>query len=230
MASMLVQIMSSASPQFQPLLFPLLVEQLNMPNKEKIINQVNQMLGIPKPQDEMTPDEIQAKQQEQQKAQMEQQLALEKLQLEVSKLQAEINKLNSESERNRGDVEFKRAESTTFAHVNAKTQAETVKLMTEADSNATSIGKSLDDTKLDLAIENSLNSIDNILSKIPSVEERQMSARLQEQQKQQAIQEQISQIEQQAMEQNMNNQFNSVPQEQGEMSDMQTEQTEEQMM
>lgn len=230
MASMLVQIMSSASPQFQPLLFPLLVEQLNMPNKEKIINQVNQMLGIPKPQDEMTPDEIQAKQQEQQKAQMEQQLALEKLQLEVSKLQAEINKLNSESERNRGDVEFKRAESTTFAHVNAKTQAETVKLMTEADSNATSIGKTLDDTKIDLAIENSLNNIDEILSKIPSIEDRQRDAKLQEQQKQQAIQEQISNIEQQAMEQNMNNQFNSVPQEQGEMSDIQTEQTEEHMM
>ena len=90
---------------------------------------------------------------------MEQQLALEKLQLEVSKLQAEINKLNSESERNRGDVEFKRAESTTFAHVNAKTQAETVKLMTEADSNATSIGKSLDDTKIDLEDSSSFTKV-----------------------------------------------------------------------
>ncbi len=92
------QIVSAAPPEAQSVLFPIILELSDVPNRHEIADQVRKVMGIPGPQ---TPEEEQAiaQKQAEQEAMQKQMVVLE-MQLkeaQVMKTQAEANRLNAQA-------------------------------------------------------------------------------------------------------------------------------------
>ncbi|GGI85717.1 portal protein [Shewanella hanedai] len=104
-ANQLTQAMSKLPPEAQALVVPMLIELMDLPNKQDFLSTIRQALNIPKAPEDMSPEEQEAAAQEQQKAQQmeamqmaEIQGRLEKVQLERGLLEARIGELAKKTE------------------------------------------------------------------------------------------------------------------------------------
>lgn len=92
------QIVSSATPEQQAILFPAILELSDVPNRFELADQIRKSMGIP---GEMTPEEQAAMQQKQQEQeQMQQQLVMLDMQLKeatILKTQAEAQRLQAQA-------------------------------------------------------------------------------------------------------------------------------------
>lgn len=95
-AEQLMEMMTRLPPQVAMVMLDLVVESMDLPNREELVKRIRQVTGMRDPDaNELTPEEQQAMQAQQQQAQFQQQLAmaqLEKLLSEVAKNQASAQK------------------------------------------------------------------------------------------------------------------------------------------
>jgi hypothetical protein len=104
-ANLLTQAMGKLPPEAQASVIPMLIELMDLPNKEEFLNTIRQAMNIPKAQEDMTEEELAAQQQQQEKAQAMEQLQMQEIQtklqkmvLENEKLGAQIQELQSKNE------------------------------------------------------------------------------------------------------------------------------------
>ncbi|HGS4463145.1 TPA: portal protein [Vibrio metschnikovii] len=126
LADRMMQITAQMPPEVQVAVIDLVAELTDIPNKAEFIDRVRDAIGIQKPQDEMSEEEIAAMQaqQEQQEAQM--QLAMREMEAKVQKLEAEVQKSMAVAEK-------EQAAANSARYRDAKTQAETGKLLQEIE-------------------------------------------------------------------------------------------------
>lgn len=110
----------------KPAALNMLFELLDIPNKAEFIENMRTALNIPKKPEDMNPQEQQAAQQQAQQAQAQQELAMREIMAKVAKLEAEAARWQAESQRLAA-----LAESQRFG--DAKTQAETGKILQEME-------------------------------------------------------------------------------------------------
>ena len=106
----------------KPAALNMLFELLDIPNKAEFLENMRTALNIPKKPEDMNPQEQQAAQQQAQQAQAQQELAMREIMAKVAKLEAEAARWQAESQRLAA-----LAESQRFG--DAKTQAETGKIL-----------------------------------------------------------------------------------------------------
>lgn len=94
----LTQMIQVAPPEYQAVLYPMMIELSDVPNRHEVAEQLRKVGGVP---GKMTPEQ---EAQEQQKAQMQQQIQMKDIQLtlalkeaQVTKLQAEVQKIASDA-------------------------------------------------------------------------------------------------------------------------------------
>ncbi|WP_332404857.1 portal protein [Vibrio metschnikovii] len=126
LADRMMQITAQMPPEVQVAVIDLVAELTDIPNKAEFIDRVRDAIGIQKPQDEMSEEEIAAieAQQQQQEAQM--QLAMREMEAKVQKLEAEVQKSMAVAEK-------EQAAANSARYRDAKTQAETGKLLQEIE-------------------------------------------------------------------------------------------------
>ncbi len=95
-ANLLTQAMAKLPEQAQGAVIPMLVELMDLPNKEEFLNTIKQSLNIHKPQEDMTEEEIMAAQQEQEKAAMLEKMQIEQIQNQLQKIILENEKLGAQ--------------------------------------------------------------------------------------------------------------------------------------
>lgn len=114
----------------KPAAFNILVELMDIPGKAEFIERVRESLNIAKKPDEMTPEEQQAAQQQAQQAQAQQDLAMREIMAKVAKVEAEAARWQAEAQRVAALVDSQRFDD-------AKTQAETGKILQDMEMIAT---------------------------------------------------------------------------------------------
>ncbi|MGO2317449.1 MAG: portal protein [Vibrio toranzoniae] len=124
MADQMLKAVSQLPAEVQTATIDMVVELLDLPNKQEFLNRIRSVLQVPKPQEEMTEEELAAQQAQAQKAQqieeMEMQGRMAEIQLVVQKgeeIAAKIEKLQNDSQ--------------SSSVSDDKTKAETAKLITE---------------------------------------------------------------------------------------------------
>jgi len=85
-AQLLTQAMGQIPAEAQAAVVPMLIELMDVPNKQEVLDSIRQSLNIPKAPEDMTEEEQQAAAQQQQKAQMAEQMQMEQMQGELEKL------------------------------------------------------------------------------------------------------------------------------------------------
>lgn len=116
-------------PEAQAAVFDLVVEMMDVPNKDGFMERIRSSLNIPKKPDEMTPEEQQAAQQQQQQAQQAQELQMRQLMAQMAKLEADAQAQQAKAAQIQQQIDSAR-----FA--DAKTQAETGKVLQEMQTVA----------------------------------------------------------------------------------------------
>ena len=115
MTEQLIEMMQKLPPEMAMLMFDLVVEMMDVPNKEEILTRIRGLTGMGDSQGQPTPEQMAQQQAEQEQAQMQQQLAEKQIELELAlaeqniaeakartaKLQAEAGKVAAETVRNR---------------------------------------------------------------------------------------------------------------------------------
>ena len=114
----------------KPAAINVIVDLMDIPGKSEFVKAVRDALQIPKSPDEMTPEEQQQAQAQAQQAQAQQELAMREIMAKVAKLEAEAARWQAESQRLAA-----MAESQRFG--DAKTQAETGKILQDMEMVAT---------------------------------------------------------------------------------------------
>lgn len=94
-ATLLSNTMNRIPPEAQAALLPMLVELMDIPNKEESISLLRQSLNIPKPQEDMTEEEQAAMKAQEEKAQVVEKMQMEQQQLELDKLKYEREQLKA---------------------------------------------------------------------------------------------------------------------------------------
>lgn len=104
-ATLLSNVMAQIPPEAQAATMPMFVELMDLPNKEEFLATLRQALNIPKPQEDMSEEELAQAQAQAEKAQAMEQLQmqeiqgnLEKLTLEREQLKAKIIELQKKTE------------------------------------------------------------------------------------------------------------------------------------
>lgn len=88
MAMQLTNLVGSLPPEIQVATLDMVIELMEIPNKAEIINRIRQVANIPKSEEDMTPEELEAAAAEAQKAQQLEQMQFEQLQTELETAQA----------------------------------------------------------------------------------------------------------------------------------------------
>ena len=151
-ATLLTQAMAKLPEQAQAAVVPMLIELMDIPNKEEFLSTLRQTLNIPKNPEDMTEEEQAAAQQQQQEAQMMKQMQMQELQnqmekqvLENEQLKAKIAELQKKVETEDVKDDKLRAEVENILMDIQKKQAEVAGLKTDIQSN---IQSQLDDIQV----------------------------------------------------------------------------------
>ncbi|HCM0785610.1 portal protein [Vibrio sp. 2026] len=152
MAQQLTALVAQLPPQIQMATLDMVIELMDVPNKQEILNRIRQTLNIPKAPEDMTPEEQAAMQEEQRKQQEMAEIQMQQLQNEVAlgaakveELQAKIAKLQRDAESQ--DVKDNKVEAET-----AKVLQEVAEVKAQADSTVNAILANIDQQLLNLQI------------------------------------------------------------------------------
>jgi hypothetical protein len=126
LADRMMQLTAQLPPQVQAAVIDLVAELSDIPNKGEFMERVRSALQIPKDQEDMTPEELQAQQAKQQQEQAQMELAMREMSAKVAKLEAEASKVQATADGQRFD--------------DAKTQAETAKILKEMERMTQEMG------------------------------------------------------------------------------------------
>ncbi|WP_187984693.1 portal protein [Vibrio metschnikovii] len=126
LADRMMQITAQMPPEVQVAVIDLVAELTDIPNKAEFIDRVRDAIGIQKPQDEMSEEEIAAMEAQQQQQEAQMQLAMREMEAKVQKLEAEVQKSMAVAEK-------EQAAANSARYRDAKTQAETGKLLQEIE-------------------------------------------------------------------------------------------------
>lgn len=126
LADRMMQITAQMPPEVQVAVIDLVAELTDIPNKAEFIDRVRDAIGIQKPQDEMSEEEIAAMEAQQQQQEAQMQLAMREMEANVQKLEAEVKKAMAVAEK-------EQAAANSARYRDAKTQAETGKLLQEIE-------------------------------------------------------------------------------------------------
>ncbi|EKO3688208.1 portal protein [Vibrio metschnikovii] len=126
LADRMMQITAQMPPEVQVAVIDLVAELTDIPNKAEFIDRVRDAIGIQKPQDEMSEEEIAAMEAQQQQQEAQIQLAMREMEAKVQKLEAEVQKSMAVAEK-------EQAAANSARYRDAKTQAETGKLLQEIE-------------------------------------------------------------------------------------------------
>lgn len=94
----MMELLSKFPPEVGMRLLPMVMDMVDLPNKDEMVAEVRRALGQPDPNAEMTPEEQQAAQQQAQIQQAVQQLQFEAATLANEKVKAEVAKLNAQAQ------------------------------------------------------------------------------------------------------------------------------------
>ncbi|TVU79860.1 portal protein [Pseudoalteromonas neustonica] len=94
-ATLLSNVMSQIPPEAQAAAMPMFVELMDLPNKEEFIATLRQALNIPKPQEDMSEEELAAAQAQAEKAQAMEQLQMEEIQGKLEELKLKREELKA---------------------------------------------------------------------------------------------------------------------------------------
>ncbi|EKO3628997.1 portal protein [Vibrio metschnikovii] len=126
LADRMMQITAQMPPEVQVAVIDLVAELTDIPNKAEFIDRVRDAIGIQKPQDEMSEEEIAAMEAQQQQQEAQMQLAMREMEAKVQKLEAEVQKSMAVAEK-------EQAAANSARYRDAKAQAETGKLLQEIE-------------------------------------------------------------------------------------------------
>lgn len=126
LADRMMQITAQMPPEVQVAVIDLVAELTDIPNKAEFIDRVRDAIGIQKPQDEMSEEEIAEMEAQQQQQEAQMQLAMREMEAKVQKLEAEVQKSMAVAEK-------EQAAANSARYRDAKTQAETGKLLQEIE-------------------------------------------------------------------------------------------------
>ncbi|MCD9504531.1 portal protein [Photobacterium phosphoreum] len=126
LAERMMQMTGQLPPQVQSAVIDLVLELSDVPNKAEFMERVRGALGVGKDADDMTPEEQQAAQAEAQQQQEQQALVMRELTAKVEKLEAESKRIAALANKEAVLADGQR-------YVNAKTQAETGKVLSEME-------------------------------------------------------------------------------------------------
>ncbi|HDZ3715274.1 hypothetical protein [Vibrio vulnificus] len=131
LAERMMMITAQLPPEVQITVIDLVLELTDVPNKQEFMERVRSALNIQKDPEDMTEEEQAAVQQQQQQQQALQQKQLElqmrEMEAKVLKLESEANNIMAKTQREAGLTDGQRFD-------NAKTQAETKRIMQEIES------------------------------------------------------------------------------------------------
>ena len=125
MATGMMNMLSGLPPKFQEALIPMLIDMSDLPNRHEAIKAIKEAAGVIDP-DEMTPEQLQAKEQEQQEIAKVKEMELRRLEAEIDKLMSEAQALRSKNNLTDADVLKRAAEAREIEARVKKIIAETV--------------------------------------------------------------------------------------------------------
>lgn len=144
MAQQLTALVAQLPPEIQMATLDMVVELMDIPNKQEILNRIRQTLNIPKQQEDMTEEELAVQQQQAEKQEQMEQLQMQQVKSEVdlgmakvAELQAKIEKLNRDIES--ADVSDQKVEADT-----AKVLTEVQQVKAQADNAVNAVLENLD--------------------------------------------------------------------------------------
>lgn len=126
LAERMMQMTGQLPPQVQSAVIDLVLELSDVPNKAEFMERVRGALGVGKDAEDMTPEEQQAAQMEAQQQQEQQALVMRELTAKVEKLEAESKRIAALANKEAVLTDSQR-------YANAKTQAETGKVLSEME-------------------------------------------------------------------------------------------------
>ncbi len=124
MAQQLSQMVSQLPAELQATMIDMVVELMDFPNKQEILNRIRSTLNIPKDQEDMTEEELAALQQQQQAEAEQQEMQRNALKAEVDLQVEKVNEMRAKVEKLNRDI--KSADVT-----DQKVEADTAKLLEE---------------------------------------------------------------------------------------------------
>lgn len=134
LAERMTMAISQLPPEAQAACFDLLIELMDVPNKQEFMERVRGAMGIQKSPEEMTEEEQQAAQAQAQQAQAEQELAMRELQAKIAEVEAKAAKWQAEAQRVQILADSQRYD-------NAHKQAQTGKTLQEMERIAAEKGR-----------------------------------------------------------------------------------------
>lgn len=126
MAQQLTMVTQNLPPQVQMSVIDMILELMDIPNKQEYLDRVRSALGVQKPADQMTPEEQQQAQASQQAAAQEQELQQRLVNAEVTGKEAEASSKQAEAMRKQREIQSMDIDD-------AKKQAETAKVLSEVE-------------------------------------------------------------------------------------------------
>lgn len=126
LAERMMQMTGQLPPQVQSAVIDLVLELSDVPNKAEFMERVRGALGVGKDAEDMTPEEQQAAQMQAQQEQEQQALVMRELTAKVEKLEAESKRIAALANKEAVLTDSQR-------YANAKTQAETGKVLSEME-------------------------------------------------------------------------------------------------
>ncbi|OUD77236.1 portal protein [Vibrio vulnificus] len=131
LAERMMMITSQLPPEVQITVIDLVLELTDVPNKQEFMERVRGALNIQKDPEDMTEEEQAAMQQQQQQ---EQALQQKQLELQMREMEAKVLKLESEAKNIMAKAQREEGLTDSQRFDNAKTQAETKRIMQEIES------------------------------------------------------------------------------------------------
>ena len=131
-ATLLTQAMAKLPEQAQAAVVPMLIELMDLPNKEEFLSTIRQALNIPKAPEDMTEEELAAQEQEQAKAQEMEALQMKEVNAKIEKTVLENEKLGVQIQELQKKVETEEVKDD-------KIVAETEQILTDIERNHTEI-------------------------------------------------------------------------------------------
>lgn len=125
MATGMMNMIGNLPPRFQEALIPMLIDMSDLPNRHEAIKAIKEAAGVIDPE-EMTPEQLQAKEQEQQEIAQLKAMELKRLEAEIEKLMGEAQALRSKNQLTDADVLKRAAEAREIEARVKKIIAETV--------------------------------------------------------------------------------------------------------
>ena len=127
LAERLSQVITGLPGELQAQFLDMWVELLDVPNKSEFLERLRSAMGTPKDPEDMTPEEQQA-------AQAQQQMQQQQLELQMREQTAKIEKMEAEAQDLKARMQRYMAETSSQRYDDAKTQAETAKIVSEINN------------------------------------------------------------------------------------------------